>query len=227
MAVWLRSLDPDQNHAHEDDSPRLILSCTALGNAVYLGLGDAVRNLSLPMGGAIHYDMSRFPVSRAGAKLAEAFEVFPSLSHISRPARAIDLGAAPGGWTAVLLEQGFAVDAIDPGEMHPSLASHSQVTAHRVKAQDWRPRMGDYQLLTCDVNWSAKETALAVVDLAKHLAKGAYAVVTIKLQKGAAMPQIDAVRRIFATRFEVMSVRLLFHNRREVTLLLKRLESST
>jgi 23S rRNA (cytidine2498-2'-O)-methyltransferase len=95
------------------------------------------------------------------------------------------------------------------------------VTAHRVKAQDWRPKTGGYQLLTCDVNWSAKETAMAVAHLASHLAEGAFAIVTIKLNKGPATPQIDAVKGILSSCFQVMSVRLLFHNRREVTLFLK------
>jgi 23S rRNA (cytidine2498-2'-O)-methyltransferase len=219
IATWLRSLAEEEIHQGEKSDQ--ILSCTAVGAAIYLGLGDAGTNLSHRMGGAVHYDMSRFPVSRAGAKLAEAFEAFP-LAQIPLPARAIDLGAAPGGWTGVLLEHGFHVDAIDPGELHPSIASHPQVTAHRVKAQDWRPKMGGYQLLTCDVNWSAKETALAVVDLARHVAVGGFGVVTIKLNKGPAMPQIEAVKTILESRFRVEAVRLLFHNRREVTLFLRR-----
>lgn len=220
IAMWLRSLAEENVH-HGENSDQ-ILSCTVLGADIYLGLGDARTNLSHRMGGAVHYDMSRFPVSRAGAKLAEAFEAFP-LTQISQPARAIDLGAAPGGWTAVLVEHGFRVDAIDPGELHPSVASHPQVTSHRVKAQDWRPQMGGYDLLTCDVNWSAKETALAVVDLARHLVVGGFGVVTIKLNKGPAMPQIEAVKTILASRFRMEAVRLLFHNRREVTLFLRRL----
>lgn len=221
MAVWLRSLV--EEGAPEGTGSDLIVSCTALGHGIYLGLGDPVGNLSSRMGGAIHYNMSRFPVSRAGAKLAEAFEVFLPLDSIPRPARAIDLGAAPGGWTAVLVDHGFTVDAIDPGEMHPSLTSHSQVTAHRVKAQDWRPRGAKYQLLTCDVNWSAKETALAVLGLATHLSPEALAVVTIKLNQGPALPQIESVKGIFSSCFRVESIRSLFHNRREVTLLLRRL----
>jgi 23S rRNA (cytidine2498-2'-O)-methyltransferase len=197
-----------------------ILSCTALGSHIYLGLGEPIGNLSPRMGGAVHYNMTRFPVSRAGSKLEEAFDVFA----LETPAkgRAIDLGAAPGGWTAVLVDHGFVVDAIDPGDMHPTLLTHPNVRALKIKAQDFKPASGAYDLLTCDVNWDAKETALTVRSLAKYLAMGAGAIVTIKLNVGPAMPQILAVRNILEDTFKVIDVRLLFHNRREVTLYLKR-----
>ena len=218
MAGWLKAACGEAEALGVD--PDWILSCTALGSHVYLGLGEAACNLSPRMGGAVHYDMTRFPVSRAGSKLEEAFDVFT----LETPAngRAIDLGAAPGGWTAVLVNHGFVVDAIDPGDMHPTLVAHPQVRALKLKAQDFKPVSGAYDLLTCDVNWDAKETALTVRSLAKYLATGAGAIVTIKLNVGPAMPQILAVRKILEDTFSVIDLRLLFHNRREVTLYLKR-----
>lgn len=218
IAAWLQGVHGEVSSSFADRAP--IVSCTAYGDWLYLGLGDAVQNLAPRMGGVLHYDMSLFPVSRAGAKLAEAFEVFQV--ETPRGGRAIDLGAAPGGWTAVLVEHGYHVDAIDPGEMHVTLLAHPQVRPLRIKAQDFRPKTAGYNLLTCDVNWDAKETAGTVRALARYLAPAASAIVTIKLQAGNAMPQIHAVCAILDAAWTVEAVKLLFHNRREVTLHLKR-----
>ncbi len=58
-------------------------------------------------------------ISRAEFKLLEALEVF-GVSLPSR-GRALDLGAAPGGWTRLLLEASLSVVAVDPANLDPRL----------------------------------------------------------------------------------------------------------
>jgi 23S rRNA C2498 (ribose-2'-O)-methylase RlmM len=61
-------------------------------------------------------------LSRAYWKLHEAFLLDASLrALVVRPgAKAIDIGASPGGWTAFLASKGLRVLAVDPGAVHAS-----------------------------------------------------------------------------------------------------------
>ena len=58
-------------------------------------------------------------ISRAKFKLLEAEQRFGIDFSVAR--KAIDIGAAPGGWTSLLLERGLKVTAIDPAAMNPRL----------------------------------------------------------------------------------------------------------
>ena len=61
-------------------------------------------------------------VSRARHKLQEAIDTFRI--PVSGATQVLDLGAAPGGWTAVLVEAGASVVAVDPGALSPAVAAH-------------------------------------------------------------------------------------------------------
>ena len=69
--------------------------------------------------------------SRASFKLSEALAEEPSflsmLVHATPAPVCIDIGASPGGWTAVLAHFGRVV-AIDPGALDPSVAALPNVT---------------------------------------------------------------------------------------------------
>jgi 23S rRNA (cytidine2498-2'-O)-methyltransferase len=223
VAAWLRQDLSDFWSLNGSTGP--ILSCSILGERIFLGIGDASSNLSPRIGGAWHFDMRRFPVSRAGSKLKEALEVFdispsPVETSCQTRRRAVDLGAAPGGWTAVLVDHGYWVDAVDPGELHASLLAHPMVHAQRMKSQDFKPGPASYDLITCDVNWDPFETARAVRALAYSLKSDGFAIVTVKMTNGSAPELIKSVCRILSDVYVIRDIKLLFHNRREVTLLL-------
>ena len=61
------------------------------------------------------------PLNRAETKLREILARF----EISLPAdaRALDIGASPGGWTKVLAEHATEVVAVDPGMLDPSVTA--------------------------------------------------------------------------------------------------------
>lgn len=61
-------------------------------------------------------------MSRARHKFEEAIDAFRI--PVGRATSALDLGAAPGGWTAVLVEAGATVVAVDPGALSPAVAAH-------------------------------------------------------------------------------------------------------
>ncbi len=79
-------------------------------------------------------------VSRAEHKLAEAIHVFGL--DLRAGMRAIDLGAAPGGWTFLLAERGLDVVAVDPPHWRPRLPTTrlSLTCASAPRMPSWVPR---------------------------------------------------------------------------------------
>src|SRR5579875_2541888 len=101
--------------------PVVVISILCSDHHAYLGISTAQENLSSWPSGARHYAQTEEQISRAEFKLLEALEVF----EIALPThgRALDLGAAPGGWTRILLEKGLSVIAVDPAQLDPRLAN--------------------------------------------------------------------------------------------------------
>lgn len=72
-------------------------------------------------------------VSRAEFKLLEAIEFFDI--DLSRVRTALDIGAAPGGWTHLLSQRGISVLALDNGLLdYSALAKDSDVLVQAAKA---------------------------------------------------------------------------------------------
>lgn len=88
------------------------------------------------------------PPSRAYKKLREAFEVFNL--HFDPGQHCVDLGAAPGGWTAVALQAGCSVTAVDRSPLAETVARSKALTTLCADAHSWvPPRHVDW--LLCDV----------------------------------------------------------------------------
>jgi putative N6-adenine-specific DNA methylase len=123
--------------------------------------------------------------TRAGRKLRAAIEQFGLAAHIDG-ARAIDVGASTGGFTAELLARGArAVTAIDVGhdQLLPELRRDARVTvlerAHmKTLSLDQAP--GPFDFFTVDVSFIAARTMLR--PLAFRLRDGARGVILLKPQ---------------------------------------------
>ena len=77
-------------------------------------------------------------VCRAAWKLREAIqerEIAEVLAHRVGVARALDLGAAPGGWTSVLAERCAEVVAVDPADLDPAVGATRGVRHVRLQAE--------------------------------------------------------------------------------------------
>jgi len=100
-------------------------------------------------------------VSRAGAKLAHALDVFgvDPAGH-----DCLDLGASTGGFTDVLLQRGAArVIALDVGhgQLHPRVRNDPRVTVlERVNARTLTELPFAPELVTCDVSFISVRVAL-------------------------------------------------------------------
>lgn len=92
--------------------------------------------------------------SRSTLKLEEALHRFFTPDERDRLFRhgmtAVDLGAAPGGWTWQLVQRGLAVTAVDNGPMDEALMASGLVTHRTEDAFTWRPSH-PVDWLVCDI----------------------------------------------------------------------------
>lgn len=213
IAVGTALFVPDVHPVDVTDPDQII--------SVYLAPEGALLGLGPPIVADHTRLRSTAPtvVSRAEHKLAEAMAAF----NVTWPAKgtALDLGAAPGGWSHLLAERGLLVYAVDPGELHPAVATHPRVVHLRHRAETLK-LPGQVDLIVNDTNLDPLDSATLMSDVAHLLRPDAYAVMTIKLPSPRPMPTIRAAHDRLSTRYAVLATRHLPHNRQEVTTLLRR-----
>jgi 23S rRNA (cytidine2498-2'-O)-methyltransferase len=198
--------------------PAQIISCTLRGKRLLAGLSRTVDNLSAWPGGMARIAGGDDALSRAKKKLLEALDVF-SIA-LPKSGRALDLGAAPGGWTQALLEHGLSVTAVDPASLDHRLSSpkleHYRGTAERFLAS--QPR-GGFGLIVNDMRLDARDTARLLVAFAELLAPSGSIISTLKLPERGFVQVLDAAFDILRDHYRIRA-RQLFHNRSEVTAVL-------
>ena len=204
----------------EVKEPEQIISILLCGEKCYVGLGTPDDNISGWSGGMLHYKKSEDDISRAKYKLMEAIEVFHI--DIERFHSALDLGAAPGGWTSVLLEHGIQVTAVDTGDMDDRLYKYPGFKFIKSNASELDLEKDSFDLLTSDISWNPKNTARLINSASAYLKAEGTAVVTLKLMGDKVRKTIKEVLAIYKEVFEILEVKQLFHNRDEVTLYLRK-----
>lgn len=160
--------------------------------------------------------------ARSARKLEEALLLFGI--HLTPGMTALDLGAAPGGWTGVLAGLGLHVHAVDTAPLSPSVAQHPGVSFHRstVAAVASLPR-GPFDLICADLSWDPLRAAAAVRRLLPRLRPGGHALHTIKFFGHDPLEVIARVGAILGQGARVLTTRHLFHNRAEATAYLRAL----
>lgn len=194
-----------------------IISVFADAEHWYAGVSKPEENLSDWSGGAVRFQKEEGQISRAKFKLLEAESTFgipfEAFQH------ALDIGAAPGGWTSFLLERGLKVTAVDPAKMDPSLMKWPTLTFLRKNASEVKFRENEFDLLVCDMSWSPKQMARLVTDLLYSLRNGGTAVVTVKLMHKKPLAVIhDVIASFEQSGMQLQRAKQLFHNRDEITL---------
>lgn len=199
--------------------PVQILSVVVAAKTAYLGLSLAEHNLSDWAGGVRRFARESGQISRAEFKLLEALEVF----RIELPPRgiALDLGAAPGGWTRVLRQREQYVTAVDPAQLHPSLQADKSVRHKQMTAEDYLAEYPDsFDLIVNDMRLDARDSARLMVSYAPYLYRHGLAIMTLKLPKEKRRPAIDHSFNILRQAYQLQNARQLFHNRSEITVYL-------
>jgi 23S rRNA (cytidine2498-2'-O)-methyltransferase len=196
-----------------------IISIFLYDSEYYVGFSKSSDNLNF------HSDEYRISsraggreISRAENKLIEALASFNI--ELEGKGTALDLGAAPGGWTKVLADYGYRVLAVDPADLHPKLKDYPKVEHLREKAQNIELEE-PLDLIVNDMNMGPKETAQIMNEVAPLLKDGGLAILTIKLPFSPERGIQEAVESL-SKKYEILRIRSLFHNRQEVTALLKK-----
>ncbi len=193
------------------------------GAQVWIGASVPPWGSPWPMG-IPRMRMPREAPSRSTQKLAEAFVAFlgERAPELLRPGmKAVDLGAAPGGWSWQLAHRGLRVTAVDNGPLKGEVAQDSLVTHLRVDGLGYRPRR-PVDWTVCDI---AEQPARVAALVGRWIADGD-ARRTIFNLKLPMKKRYDEVRRCRAiiddalTRAGVrytLAFRQLYHDREEVT----------
>jgi 23S rRNA (cytidine2498-2'-O)-methyltransferase len=192
-----------------------------LGATAYLGWSRVEDNLSSWAGGMRRFAREEGQISRAEFKLLEAFEVF----GIELPPRgvALDLGAAPGGWTRVLRQRQQYVTAVDPGELDPRIAEDRGVRHKRMTAEAYLSGEPDtFDLIVNDMRMDARDSARLMVSFARQLYPHGIGLMTLKLPETNPQPALDHALNILRQTYVIAGAKQLFHNRSEVTVYLKK-----
>ena len=203
-----------------DDAGQQIISLLICGGAFFMGLGSERENLHPVSDPYRIFSRRRGHVSRAEFKLREALRI---IGYSPAPGRlAIDVGAAPGGWSFVLAEHGMNVIAIDPADMDERVANHENVTHLKMKAEEYSGAE-PVDLIVNDMNVDPTDSATAVLAAGGNLKRGGLLVMTVKLPNGPYQKQVTDVIGILSPQFECIDVRCLFFNRQEFTGFFKRI----
>jgi 23S rRNA (cytidine2498-2'-O)-methyltransferase len=208
--------------------PQIVVSVLCTANKGYVGISTVKENLSDWPGGMRHFAQTPEQISRAEFKLLEALEVF----GVTLPAhgRALDLGAAPGGWTRLLLEASMSVVAVDPAQLDPRLRRYPHLEHYHGYAEayleDAIKRHRSFDVITNDMRMDAREAARLLVQAGKCLRQDGFIISTFKLPH--ATQEIDPLKNLRAAlsllqkHFRIVQVHQLFHNRQEVTVIAAR-----
>jgi 23S rRNA (cytidine2498-2'-O)-methyltransferase len=229
LSVLLRKLAVPLRRALEKESllgqpylPRLHLFFVDAGS-VAMGLSDPNNAAAWPMG----IPRLRFPrgaPSRSTLKLDEAFQVFvrdPD-RELAPAMTAVDLGAAPGGWTWQLVKRHIRTVAVDNGRLDRDLLDSGIVEHVREDGFRYRPKK-PVDWLVCDMVEQPQRIAHLVADwLALGLCR--HAIFNLKLPMKQRHEMVMACRSSMESRLAAQGrrcrhfeFRQLYHDRAEVT----------
>ena len=205
--------------------PFQVVSLTLTPGTAYLGLSPAHENLNAWAGGERRFKRGPELISRAEFKLLEALETF----RVDLPAsgQALDLGAAPGGWSRLLAEAGLQVTALDPADLDPRLESHPRIRHVRRLAHPDLKGLLDlpgrpFDVLVNDMRLDALQSAEIMLAAADLVRPGGLGIMTLKLPETRPGRQAHLALERLSQGYEVLGARQLFHNRSEVTAALRR-----
>lgn len=203
--------------------PQVVVSLLCTSDAAYAGISPASYNLSDWPGGMRHFAHTADEVSRAEFKLLEALEVF----GLTLPSggTALDMGAAPGGWSRLLLEAGLHVVAVDPARLDPRLYRNPRLEHFRGYAENYLEealkRRYKFDVIANDMRMDAREAARILVQATPCLRSDGIVISTLKLPHATReidpMKNLNEALSLLGRHYDLVQARQLFHNRQEVT----------
>jgi 23S rRNA (cytidine2498-2'-O)-methyltransferase len=166
--------------------------------------------------------------SRSYLKLAEAFEVFLDKSEQAQWLKpgmtAVDLGAAPGGWTWQLAQRGLKVTAVDNGPLKGAAASHPSIKHLRQDGFRFRPQR-PVDWLVCDMVEQPQRVATFMTEwFVGGFTQRAIFNLKLPMKKrvSALSDALESIRSTLNTkgiRYQ-LETKQLYHDREEITVFL-------
>jgi len=188
------------------------------------------HNSSGSLNGIHRVSMAHDAPSRSYLKLAEAFEVFLDKSAqaqwLKAGMTAVDLGAAPGGWTWQLAQRGLKVTAVDNGPLKGAAATHPSIKHLRQDGFRFRPQR-PVDWLVCDMVEQPQRVATLMTEwfvggFTQH------AIFNLKLPMkkrvaalGDALDSMRTALNAKGIKYQ-LEAKQLYHDREEVTVFLAR-----
>lgn len=168
--------------------------------------------------------------SRSYLKLAEAFEIFLSKEEqaqwLKAGMTAVDLGAAPGGWTWQLVQRGLRVIAVDNGPLKGAAAEHPAIRHLRQDGFRYRPQR-PVDWVVCDMVEQPQRVAALMADWISS-GMSTRAIFNLKLPMKKRVAALHAALGIVRNALDAKKLRYrleakqLYHDREEVTVFLAR-----
>jgi 23S rRNA (cytidine2498-2'-O)-methyltransferase len=193
------------------------------GAHAYVGVSKAPWASAWTMG-IPRLRMPRHAPSRSTLKLAEAIVVFlgeREAQLLRSGMRAVDLGAAPGGWTWQLAQRGLTVTAVDNGPLKGAVADDPRVTHLRVDGLNYWPRR-PVDWMVCDIAAPPSRVATTVARwLGEGLAR--QSIFNLKLPMKKRYDEALRCRAMIAEPLaragipHTLVLKQLYHDREEIT----------
>jgi 23S rRNA (cytidine2498-2'-O)-methyltransferase len=194
---------------------RLVQLCVVDERRALVGGLELADALSPWPGGRARMRVSGERPSRAARKLEEAFAwlgVAPGPGEVC-----VDLGAAPGGWSWVLLERGARVVAVDPARLQPDLLARRGLAHRQMSAFAYAPDE-PVDWLLCDMAWRPLEVATLLAKWGRR-AWARMLVANLKLPMKRKAEMVTRLREIVESGgWQRVRTRQLYHDREELTL---------
>ncbi|TCK09486.1 23S rRNA (cytidine(2498)-2'-O)-methyltransferase RlmM [Marinobacterium mangrovicola] len=194
------------------------------GREMFVGVAPVNNSAALP-GGIPRLKFPAAAPSRSTLKLEEAWHWFIPRdqwdTELAPGMRAVDLGAAPGGWTWQLVKRGMFVTAIDNGPMNEDLMETGQVEHLREDAFTYYPSK-PVDWMVCDVVEKPARTTAMVIDWALN---GRSRNMIFNLKLPMKQRYVEASRCLAQIREEldaagirgILRAKQLYHDREEIT----------
>jgi 23S rRNA (cytidine2498-2'-O)-methyltransferase len=221
IAARLEQLLPES--ARVDDSSLRRMGSLPFVQVCLLETGHAVagvihsnRAFSLARGGRTRVRITgEFP-SRAARKVEEALAWLGDAPGAGE--QCVDLGAAPGGWTYMLLKRKARVVAVDPAKLKPDILATKGVEHVQESAFTYTPDM-PVDWLFCDMAWRPLEVAALLAKWGRRR-WARMLVANVKLPMTRKAEIVARVRDILVQEgnWKNVHIKQLYHDREEVTI---------
>ena len=198
-------------------------------STVLIGTSDPYNSAAAIMG-IVRQSMPAEAPSRSTLKLAEAIDVFLDKSEQTRLLRsgmsAVDLGAAPGGWTWQMVKRGIRVTAVDNGSMKGALDKHPLVEHLMQDGFKFAPRKA-VDWLICDM---VEKPAKVAELIGNWFTAGwcRHAIFNLKLPMKQRVSTLDGALGGIRARLDTEGIsfkliaKQLYHDREEITVFLSK-----